>query len=43
MNRPIKYKHENADLNQFNQFEPSDEELQVIEKEIEKLINKDNE
>jgi len=33
MNSPIK----NIDL---NQFEPSDEELELIEEEIEKLIHK---
>ena len=39
MNRPIRYK-QNINLNNFNQLEPSDEELELIEEEIEKLINK---
>jgi len=40
MNRPIKHNNENINLNQLNHFEPSDEELEMIEEEIEKLINK---
>ena len=40
MNRPIKHNNENINLNQLNYFEPSDEELEMIEEEIEKLINK---
>jgi len=39
MNRPIKY-NQNMNLNDFDQFEPSDEELELIEEEIEKLIDK---
>jgi len=39
MNRPIRHK-QNMNLNDFDQFEPSDEELELIEEEIEKLINK---
>ena len=40
MNRPIKYNNENTNLNQLNDFEPSDEELEMIEQEIQQLINK---
>jgi len=40
MNRPIKHNNENINLNELNYFEPSDEELEMIEEEIEKLINK---
>ena len=40
MNRPIKYNNENINSNQFIPPEPSDEELELIEEEIEKLINK---
>jgi len=40
MNTPIKYNNENINLNQLNLPEPSDEELELIEEEIEKLINK---
>jgi len=40
MNRPIKHNNENINLNQLNYFEPSDEELEMIEEEIEKIINK---
>jgi len=39
MNRPIKY-NQNMNLNDFDKFEPSDEELELIEEEIEKLIDK---
>ena len=39
MNRPIKHK-QNMNLNDLDQFEPSAEELELIEEEIEKLINK---
>ena len=31
--------NENFSLNSENNFEPSDDELKLIEKEIEKLIN----
>lgn len=41
MNIPIT-NNENINLNQFNNPEPSDEELETIEKEIEKLMNKNN-
>ncbi|MDC0145022.1 hypothetical protein OAI93_00290 [bacterium] len=40
MNRPIKHNNENINLNELNYFEPSDEELEMIEEEIEKIINK---
>ena len=40
MNRPIKYNNQNINLNRLNYFEPSDEELEMIEEEIEKIINK---
>ena len=40
MNRPIKHNNENINFNQLNDFEPSDEELEMIEEEIQKLINK---
>ena len=40
MNRPIKHNNENINLNELNYFEPSDEELEMIEEEIQKLINK---
>ena len=39
MNRPIRHT-QNINLNDFDKFEPSDEELELIEEEIEKLINK---
>lgn len=32
--------NENINLNSKNNFEPSDDELQLIEKEIEKLISR---
>ena len=40
MNRPIKYDNKNIDSNQLIPLEPSDEELELIEEEIEKIINK---
>ena len=40
MNSPIKYNNENISSTQLKHFEPSDEELEMIEKEIEELINK---
>ena len=40
MYRPIKYNNENIHSNQLIPTEPSDEELELIEQEIEKLINK---
>ena len=40
MNTPIKYNNEYINSNQLIPPEPSDEELELIEEEIEKLINK---
>ena len=40
MNEIIKYNNENINLNLSIPSEPSDEELELIEQEIEKLMNK---